>query len=130
MGTKATGIRRVWASPFSERAYLERREFNIQEEVVGKAILMMPRLRKNVRINGVAVRSNPFRPDLSENLLNAQIGTTAMTESCGGAIPEQVLIMYDEGSDLCMQYIGEFVGGRRRAFHNTGNCKEIRILQK
>jgi hypothetical protein len=89
------GILRVWASVFSDRAYLERREYGIAEENVGMAILVMPLLRDCVFANGVVVTANPYRPDLGGMLFNVQTGTTAVTDACGGAIPEQIVICND-----------------------------------
>jgi hypothetical protein len=101
----ASGIRKVWASTYSEKAYLERREYGINEDDVGMAILVMPALKECVQANVVAVTKNPFRPDLGGIYLNAQAGTIAVTDACGGAIPEQALIIFDSTKTVTIQYI-------------------------
>lgn len=95
----------VWASVFLEKAYLERREFGIDESRVAMAILVMPLLSDCVKANGVAVTTNPFRADLGGNYINIQAGTAAVTDSCGGAAPEQVVFIHDGFKELTMEYL-------------------------
>jgi hypothetical protein len=99
------GIQKVWKSTYSEKAFLERREYGINEDDVGMAVLVMPALKECVHANVVAVTTNPFRPDLGGIYLNAQVGTTAVTDACGGAIPEQSLIIFDSAKTVTIQYI-------------------------
>jgi hypothetical protein len=98
-------IRKVWASTFGDRAILERRSFGLQEMSVGMAILVMPLLRSSVKANGVGLTINPYRFDLGGAFVNVQVGTTAVTSSCGGAVPEQVLFVRDDPAAMAMQYI-------------------------
>jgi hypothetical protein len=98
-------ILKVWASVFLEKAYLERREFGITEKEVSMAILVMPLLRSCVKANGVAVTTNPFRVDLGGNYLNVQLGSVAVTDSCNGKTPEQVMFIRDGFRDLTIEYI-------------------------
>lgn len=95
----------VWASTFLEKAYLERREFGIDESKVAMAILVMPLFSKNVKANGVAVTTNPYRADLGGNYLNVQNGVTAVTDACDGAAPEQVIFIHDGFKDLTIEYL-------------------------
>jgi hypothetical protein len=99
------GIRRVWASVFSERAYLERRGNGLKEAEVGICVLAMPLLKDCVAINGVAIHTNPYRPDLGGAVINAQIGTVAVTDSCNGATAEQVVYFRDDAHSLSLQYL-------------------------
>jgi hypothetical protein len=101
----ARAIRSVWASTYSDKAILERREFGIDERQVGMAVIIMPLLRSSVKANGVGLTINPFRLDLGGAYANAQVGTVAVTDSCHGQIAEQVLFVRDDPAQMAMQYI-------------------------
>ena len=48
-------VLRVWASTYLDKAFLERRDFGINENDVCMAILVMPLLSSCIKANGVAV---------------------------------------------------------------------------
>ena len=98
-------ILKVWASVFFDKAYLERREFGIDESKVAMAILVMPLLSLCVKANGVAVTTNPYRADLGGHFINVQAGTSAVTDACGGATPEQLVFIHDGFKELTMEYL-------------------------
>jgi hypothetical protein len=99
------GIVRVWSSVFNAKSFNARRSLDIDEKYVGMCILVMPLIKNCVAANGVALTMNPIRPDLGGLFLNVQVGTTAVTDACGGSIPEQVLIYHDNLQAISLQYI-------------------------
>lgn len=105
IGKISQGILKVWASTFLSKAYLERREFGINERLVSMAVLVMPLLRSSVKMNGVAVTTNPFRIDLGGCYLNVQQGTLAVTDACQGHTPEQIMFIRDGFKELTMEYL-------------------------
>lgn len=119
-------ILNVWASVFLDKAYLERREFGIDESKVAMAVLVMPLLSDCVKANGVAVTTNPFRCDLGGNYINIQAGTAAVTDACGGAAPEQVIFIHDGFKELTMEYLSSSsLIPRGEHILNTTNSKKL-----
>ena len=90
-------IKRVWASVWTVRGYMERNEFGLDQSQVRMAILVMPFLdASRVVANGVAITGNPFRNTFPAHFINAQIAGTAVTDNCAGTTPEQILVYDDE----------------------------------
>jgi hypothetical protein len=71
------------------------------------AVLVMPLLGNCVLANGVGVTMNPYRPDMGGVLLNVQAGTLAVTDACGGATPEQLVITNDNSENESIQRIAQ-----------------------
>jgi hypothetical protein len=93
----AETIKRVWASVWTVRGFMERNEFGLDQSQVRMAILVMPYLDKtNVIANGVAITGNPFRNTFNAHFINAQVAGTAVTDNCAGTTPEQLLVYDDD----------------------------------
>lgn len=93
----AETIKRVWASVWTVRGFMERSEFGLNQSHVRMAILVMPYLDKSrVIANGVAITGNPFRNTFPAHYINAQVAGTAVTDNCAGTTPEQILVYDDD----------------------------------
>lgn len=93
----AETIKRVWASVWTVRGYMERNEFGLAQSQVRMAILVMPFLdASRVAANGVAITANPFRDTFNAHFINAQVAGTAVTDNCAGTTPEQILVYDDD----------------------------------
>lgn len=117
-------IKRVWASVWNTKGFLERQEFGLNQDQVYMAIVVMPFYEAFA--NGVAITGNPFRADFNAYFINTQVAgryaTTGkkliscqqqkpdlslcffffemirlVTDNCAGETPEQILI-YDDGT--------------------------------
>ena len=93
----AETIKRVWASVWTVRGFMERGEFGLDQSHVRMAILVMPFLDKSrVVANGVAITGNPFRNTFNAHYINTQVAGTAVTDNCAGTTSEQILVYDDD----------------------------------
>lgn len=93
----AETIKRVWASVWTVRGFMERSEFGLNQSQVRMAILVMPFLDKtHVVANGVAITGNPFRSTFNAHYINSQVAGTAVTDNCAGTTSEQILVYDDD----------------------------------
>lgn len=93
----AETIKRVWASVWTVRGFMERREFGLNQSHVRMGILVMPFLDKSrVIANGVAITGNPFRNTFNAHYINSQVAGTAVTDNCAGTTSEQILVYDDD----------------------------------
>lgn len=90
-------LAKVWASVWNFRGFEERRLFGLDSAQVKMAVLCQPLFSSaDTQIcNGVAVSAHPTRHDFPGALINVQVAGRLVTDSCGGARPEQhVVWMY------------------------------------
>jgi hypothetical protein len=88
MKSVATAIKTVWASTFSERAYLARQAFGIDEASVGMGIVVQ-RLLTGQLANGVAVVSRKEGESITKlKIVGFSGDRLAVTEAPEHAIPE------------------------------------------
>lgn len=66
-----TVLKRVWASLWNSRGFIERHEFGLRQDAVFMAVIVMPFLESFA--NGVAITGNPFRADFNAYFLNTQV---------------------------------------------------------
>lgn len=92
----AETIKRVWASVWTTRGFMERSDFGLDQRRVRMAILVMPFLDATRLVcNGVCITANPFRFDFPGHYINSQVAGTAVTDNCQGQVAEQILV-YDD----------------------------------
>lgn len=85
------GIRTVWASLWSRRAFDEREMGNIDQSKVAMAILVHEAFRSE-RANGVGISRNVLDPGRAdERYFNFQVGEAAVTNPAPGVTTEQVI---------------------------------------
>jgi len=85
------GIRTVWASLWSRRAFDEREMGNIDQSRVAMAILVHEAFRAE-RANGVGISRNILDPGRAdERYFNFQVGEAAVTNPAPGVTTEQVI---------------------------------------
>ena len=85
------GIRAVWASLWSRRAFDEREMGNIDQSKVAMAILVHQAFRSE-RANGVGISRNILDPGRAdERYFNFQVGEAAVTNPAPGVTTEQVI---------------------------------------
>jgi Pyruvate phosphate dikinase, AMP/ATP-binding domain len=85
------GIRTVWASLWSRRAFDEREMGNIDQSKVAMAILVHEAFRAE-RANGVGISRNILDPGRAdERYFNFQVGEAAVTNPAPGVTTEQVI---------------------------------------
>jgi len=85
-------MKKVWSSVWNYRGFEERRLFGLDSKQVKMAILCQPLFSTSQRCNGVAVTAHPTRHDFPGQLINVQKAGHLVTDSCGGARPEQHVI--------------------------------------
>jgi hypothetical protein len=90
-------IKAVWASTFSERAFKERRYFNMNQKNVAMALLVHPAFGTE-NINAVAITKNLYRSDYPAYVVNLQKGETPVVGSPDSVTYEQI-ILYDKSND-------------------------------
>jgi phosphoenolpyruvate synthase/pyruvate phosphate dikinase len=90
-------IKLVWASTWSERAFKERKFFNMNQKNVAMAILVHPAFGTE-NINAVAITKNLYRSDYPAYIVNLQKGETPVVGSPDSVTYEQV-ILYDKSND-------------------------------
>jgi phosphoenolpyruvate synthase/pyruvate phosphate dikinase len=90
-------IKQVWASTWSERAFKERRYFNLNQNNVAMAILVHPAFGDE-NINAVAITKNLYRSDYPAYIVNLQKGETPVVGSPDSVNYEQI-ILYDKSTD-------------------------------
>jgi len=85
-------IKKVWASTWNYRGYLERRMFGINQSQVAMAILIQPFYKSQSLCHGVAITAHPFRADFPGFYINVQTGGRVVTDNSDGITPEQILV--------------------------------------
>ena len=70
-------IKKVWASAWNYKAYMERAFFNIDQKNIAMGVLVH-RSFPNERANGVAITTNMYRKNYPGIVLNVQLGETSI----------------------------------------------------
>lgn len=88
--TVSKAVKSVWASLWSDNAYLEREIFNIDQSSVFMGILVH-RSFPNEVLNGVAITKNLYRPENEGYVVNVQLGEHSVVKPDSGIIPDQFI---------------------------------------
>lgn len=83
-------IQKVWASLWSEQAFLERAYFNIDQFSVSMGILVH-RSFPNEAVNGVAITKNIYRDNYIGFVINAQLGDVSVVDPPAGVTCDQFI---------------------------------------
>lgn len=83
-------IQKVWASLWSEHAFLERSYFNINQFSVSMGILVH-RSFPNEAVNGVAITKNIYRDNYIGFVVNAQLGDVSVVNPPAGIVCDQFI---------------------------------------
>lgn len=86
--TVRRGLRRVWASLWSERAVSERAWYGMDQGRAAMGILISPAFLDEVA-QGVAFTGNPLSPAADELVVNVQPGDASVVLPEPGAVPER-----------------------------------------
>lgn len=102
-------IRKVWASTFNYRAYVERRQFNINESTVMMGILVH-RSFPNEKSNGVVITKNIYRDDYPGYIVNVQYGDVSVVNPPDNIVCDQFIcasssLINPLSSELAIQYV-------------------------
>jgi hypothetical protein len=89
------GLKKVWASLWSPKAYEEREWFSIDHSKVAMAILVNTRTARE-QANIVAFSGNVLGPDHTQYLINAQTGELPVVSAEPGVWPEKNLLSVDD----------------------------------
>jgi hypothetical protein len=84
------GILKVWASLWSNQAFLERAYFGINQQSVSMGILVH-RSFPNEAVNGVAITKNLYRENYIGFVVNAQIGDITVVDPPKGITCDQFI---------------------------------------
>jgi hypothetical protein len=90
-------IKKVWASTWSYKAFMEREYFGIDQNSVSMGILCH-RSFPNEEANGVVITKNLYRQNYRGFVINAQIGETSVVTPPKNVVCEQ-LICYSDKND-------------------------------
>ncbi len=90
-------VKKVWASLWKEKAFLERNYFNIYQYDVAMGILVH-RSFPNEKANGVAITKNLYRESYFGNTINVQLGEVSVVKPKPGVTCDQVICY--AGSDI------------------------------
>jgi hypothetical protein len=90
------GLRRVWASLYSERAWAERDWYQIPQSLASMGLLVSLAF-PDERANGVAFTGNPDHPEDGRYLINAQIGDQSVVGNDPALVPEKNLLRMVDG---------------------------------
>ncbi len=84
------GVKDVWASLWTLKAFEERQYFNIDQQSVAMGILAHSSFPDEYA-NGVAITSNPYRNDANGFLINCQLGEESVTKPATNVTCEQFI---------------------------------------
>ena len=90
------GLRRVWASLWSDRAVSERAWYGMDQSRAAMGILISPAFLDEVA-QGVAFTGNPLNPTADELVINVQPGDASVVLPEPGAVPERDVLEVKEG---------------------------------
>ncbi len=86
--TVENALRKVWASLWNERAFLERAAYRIDQHRVAMGVLVH-RSFPDEGANGVALTSNIYQPEYFGYVINAQKGEVSVVDPPQGTVSEQ-----------------------------------------
>lgn len=107
--TVERAIKKVWASCWSERAFLERSYYQIDHWKVGMGILVH-RSFPDEKANGVIISANLYDPNNAGIVINVQLGEASVVAPDSGVVCEQVIYTtsdYLSSRPLSIQYISK-----------------------
>lgn len=107
--TVERAIKKVWASCWSERAFLERSYYQIDHWQVGMGILVH-RSFPDEKANGVIISTNLYDVNNAGIVINVQVGETSVVSPDPGVVCEQVIYTssdYLSSRPLTVQYISK-----------------------
>jgi pyruvate,water dikinase len=90
------GLRRVWASLFSDRAWAERDWYQVPQGAASMAILVSLGFPDEAA-NGVAFTGDPAAPDDPRYLINSQLGDEKVVSNDPSKVPELVRLEITDG---------------------------------
>ena len=82
------GLRKVWASLYSDRAWDERDWYQVPQEAAGMAVLVTLAFPDEAA-NGVAFTGDPSDPAETRYLVNAQVGDEPVVSNDAAKVPEK-----------------------------------------
>ena len=88
--TFESAIKKVWASLWSYKAFIERELYNINHKQTYMGILVH-RSFPNEEVNGVIITKNLYRPNNYGFVVNAQLGNQNVVKQKQGIIPDQFI---------------------------------------
>ena len=95
-------IKRVWASLWNFRAFVEREFYRIDHKKTAMGILVHPNYTDEW-VNGVAVSFDPLYDKAGHHYVNSQVGEDLVTNPEAYSLPEQLLLKPD-GSYTILHY--------------------------
>jgi phosphoenolpyruvate synthase/pyruvate phosphate dikinase len=101
-------IKKVWASLWLERAFLERNYFNIDQNSVAMGILVH-RSFPNEKANGVAITKNLYRESYFGTVINAQLGEEPVVHPNENITCDQLICYSGSNSKLYDRNIVEVI---------------------
>ena len=90
-------IKKVWASAWNYKAFMEREYFGINQESIAMGILCH-RSFPDEKANGVVITKNLYRTNYRGFIINAQYGETSVVNPPDGVTCEQ-MICYSDKND-------------------------------
>jgi phosphoenolpyruvate synthase/pyruvate phosphate dikinase len=90
------GLRKVWASLYSDKAWQERDWYQVPQDQVGMAILVSLGFPDEVA-NGVAFTGDPSDAAETRYLVNAQVGDESVVSNDASKVPEKDLLGLTDG---------------------------------
>ena len=93
----ALAIKKVWASAWNYKAFMERQYFGIDQKTIAMGVLCH-RSFPNEKANGVVITKNLYRNNYRGFVINAQFGETSVVNPPDGTTCEQ-MICYSDKND-------------------------------
>ena len=93
----AIAIKKVWASAWNYRAFMERQYFGIDQKTIAMGVLCH-RSFPDEKANGVVITKNLYRNNYRGFVINAQFGETSVVNPPDGTTCEQ-MICYSDKND-------------------------------
>ena len=90
-------IKKVWASAWNYKAFMERQYFGIDQKTIAMGILCH-RSFPDEKANGVVITKNLYRNNYRGFVINAQFGETSVVNPPDGTTCEQ-MICYSDKND-------------------------------
>jgi len=94
--TVERGLRRVWASLYNERAWMERDWYQVPQTLASMGLLVNEAF-PGERANGVAFTGNPDHAADGRYLVNAQLGDQPVVGNDAAMVPEKDLLQVTDG---------------------------------
>lgn len=91
-------VKAVWASAWSDAAYMERKIHGIDQNTVAMGIVCHRNFPAEAA-NGVAITKNLYRPDFNGFTINVQPGEHSVVEPDSNSICEQLILMPESNID-------------------------------